>query len=603
MNRIAAKLQWFVHGVLGRVKLLIDRVYAIRHPGRLELGLIGLLAPAVRRMYPNDRWSLSVHAPMWMKAVDVPNAPMAPRPHRIFMFGLYRGQFTVDLAFASLLAWRGHTVTFGYLPKLRSPIKKPLQDHESAPGYLARALAGVEAASRGRVRVVDLSKFYNPDAPVDEAFLHRQAMSDTVMGMMRETIDLSDPELAETYEYYRRLGAMAQRSAWSYLHSRQGSFDLAIIGNGTTFESSNVCSVLRRCGVPFNTYEKFAFRNVRVINHGNDFRSFLDLERVWRYRGELGYAGAYRDAAAAKARQLLDERRRSSTATWAWSLQRSPTQDTDAALEHVGIDPSKPFVLVCTNVPYDAGYDKLCRIFPSMRAWLVHTVRLLLDRTDLTVVVRAHPGEAAHYGGKERSEDNLAAAGLDPGPRLIVLPGADPVNTYGLMERCKFGIVFSSTTGLEMAMMGKQVVIGADVYYGQRGFTVDVDDVAAYDQQVVRLARAPEPLSLSADQSTDAALFHFMLHYVMQWPYPWDKAGFVRDLPPHRLVASPQIARYLPMLDSLATLPQEYETRFADYLSVDKCTHLPGLAGEGRAERSGDRPDVEPKRRTGKVNA
>jgi hypothetical protein len=115
------------------------------------------------------------------------------------------------------------------------------------------------------------------------------------------------------------LGIRAQRTAWGFLSSRRSEFDLAIIGNGTTFESANVCNVLGR---------------------------------------------------------------------------------------HM--------FLVCTNVPYDAGYDKLCRIFPSMREWLVHTVRLLMEKTDLPIVVRAHPGEAAHYGGKERSEDNLAAAGLFP---------------------------------------------------------------------------------------------------------------------------------------------------------------------------------------------
>lgn len=564
-----------IAGVLGRCKLLVDRFYVERHPGRLERALIRFAAPVVRRMAPNDRWSLPVHAVSWMSVVQAPPALPREQPRRILIFCLYRGQFSIDLPFAALLAWRGHHVTFAYIPKLRSPIKSPLADHPSAKEYLKSALFGVAYASGGRISVVDLTEFEDLEAPIDEPFLQRQTMSDCVMRLQRESIDASSSEDAESLAYYRDSGAAAQKMAWGFLSERRGDFDLAIVGNGTTFEPANVCNVLRRCGIPLNTYEKFAFRNVRVMNHGDDFRSFHDLDLVWDRRIELGYTGAFRDFAAAKARTLVDARRRSSTATWAWALQRSPEQDTDDALRDAGVDALKPFILICTNVPYDAGYDKLCRIFPSMREWLVHTVRLLLDRTDLQVVVRAHPGESAHYGGHERSEDNLAAAGLLPGPRLIVIPGAKPTNTYGLMERCKFGVVFSSTTGLEMAMTGKRVVIGADVYYGRRGFTVDVEDKDDYDERILELACAAVEPKLSKAQADDAALFHFLLHYAMQWPYPWHKGGEAGAVTPNKLVRSGNILRYLPMIDALATPQAEFQKHLGRYLSVAQCCHLP----------------------------
>jgi hypothetical protein len=210
-----------------------------------------------------------------------------------------------------------------------------------------------------------------------------------------------------------------------------------------------------------------------------------------------------------------------------------------------------------------------------MRKWLVHTVRILIERTDLQVVVRAHPGEAAYYGGKERSDVNLAEAGFVPGERLIVIPGEAPVNTYGLMERCKFGIVFSSTTGLEMAMMGKRVVVGADVYYGGRGFTTDVKDVADYDAHLMELAAARSSLQLSEQQSDDAALFHFMLHHVMQWPYPWHKGGEAAALTPEYLVCSGSIDKYLPTIDALALPAGEFRARLTEFLSVENCRHLP----------------------------
>lgn len=570
-----SRLDWLKAGVLGRAKVVIDRLYTERHPGRFERWLLRMFAPVIWSMPPNDRWSLGVHAPFWIRRVPVSNELPVERRRRIFMFCAYRGQFTIDLTFAALLLWRGHTVTFAYVPKLRSPIKMPLADHPSAPRYLEDSLAAVEKASGGRLSVVNLATYEDPAAPVDHEFLGRQAISDSVMRLQREMIDPGKPEDAEVIAYYRALGERAQRMAHGFLASRRDQFDLAVIGNGTTFEPANVCNVLLRQGIPLNTYEKFAFRNVRVINHGDDFRSFLDLDLVWNRKDELGYTGAYRDFAVKQARELVDARRRSSKATWAWSLQRSPTQSNLEALREAGVDPNKPFVLVCTNVPYDAGYDKLCTVFPSMREWLVHTVGLLVEQTDLQVVVRAHPGEAAHYGGKERSEDNLAAAGFRPNENLIIIPGDKSVNTYGLMETCKFGIVFSSTTGLEMAMMGKRVVVGADVYYGRRGFTIDAANQEDYARSVLELSRAKGDVSLSVRQSEDAALFHFVLHYAMQWPYPWHKGGDAGTLPPDRLIRTGAIRKYLQMLDVLAMGPDEFRAKAADYLSVHKCHHLP----------------------------
>lgn len=577
-----------VTGGLGRVKILLDRVYAARHPGWLERRMIALAAPLVRRMTPNDRWSLGVHAPWWVRPVSGVASPPKERRRRIFMFCAYRGQFTIDLTFISLLLARGHHVTFAYIPKLRSPIKPPLADDPSVADYLEDALSRVEQASGGRVTVVNLADYEDAQARPDAGFVKRQTTSDAVMKIQRESLDENNPADAEVMDYYRDNGLRAHRMAWGYLSNRRDQFDLAIVGNGTTFEGAYVCEVLSRLEIPLNTYEKFAFRNVRVINHGDDFRSFLDLDLVWTNRDELGYSGAYRAFAVAKARALVDARRRSSTETWAWALQRQPLQETDEALRVAGVDPSKPFVLVCTNVPYDAGYDKLCRHFRSMREWLIHTVRTLMERTELQVVVRAHPGEAAYYGGKERSDVNLAEAGFVPGERLIVIPGEVPVNTYGLMERCKFGIVFSSTTGLEMAMMGKRVLVGADVYYGGRGFTTDVENRADYDARLVELAATKASLALSEQQSDDAALFHFMLHHVMQWPYPWHKGGEAAALTPEHLVQSRAFEKFLPTIDALALPATEFRARLAEFLSVENARHLP------RPEKT-DAPRIVPR--------
>ncbi len=488
----------------------------------------------------------------------------------------------MELTLAVLFASRGHEVTIGYIPKLRSPIKPPLKDHLSAATYLAESLGRVEKASGGRIKVFDLTKFESHGTPIDEDFLSRQIRSDLVMRLRQETPNLGHGEAAEAAKYYEQLGRYTQRLAYGFLAPRAQSFDLCILSNGTTFESAQISCVLRRLGMDFNTIEKFAFRGVRVLNHGDNFRAFNDLDAMWRHRDALGYTDpSFKTAAVRRALDLMNERRGSSKATWAWALQRAPGQDADAAMHEAGIDQKKPFVLVCTNVPYDAGYERLTRIFPNMRTWLIETVRALLSEGDLQVVVRCHPGEAAHYGGRETSHENLAQAGFLPGGRLVVIPGYQSTNTYGLMERCKFGVVFSSTTGLELTMLGKPTLAGSDVYYGKRGFTVDVDSREEYMLELRRLCAQTDGETLSKSQAEDAALFHFLLHFMWQWPYPYDKGSDIVRRPLANLLAGSEMETYNPTIDALALSRAQFEARIAEFLSVARCQHLPKLDNAG----------------------
>ncbi|MCR9137412.1 MAG: hypothetical protein NXI27_15560 [Alphaproteobacteria bacterium] len=557
-----------------RIEAVPGSYYAHRHPGPVARKVISALSPLIVHLTPNDKWSLGAHLPYWLAALDVPAIKPLPEPKRVFMFCAYRIQFTLDFTVAILLAWRGHTVTIGYLPKLQSPIKSPLIDDPSAKPYLAAVLAQVESWSRGRIRCVDLSDFPVAKHDVDAKALREQVLSDIIMCTRRETIDRDDPEVATAWDYYESQARQSHALAMSYLTRHKSDYDLVLLANGTTFEPAQFCQSARRLGIPVNTFEKFDFKQIRVMNHGDHFLAFDDLDAVWQARKELGYMDdPFYSFAVESALGLLDERRRASTAHWGLALQKSPNQPMQDTLRTAGVDDGRRFVLVCTNVPYDAGYAILLGLFPSMRAWLLATVQYLLDETDIHVVVRAHPGEAAHYGGKERSEDILA--GVLGHERLTVISGQETANTYNLIEKCHFGVVFSSTTGVEMAMLGKTALVGATVYYGRRGFTVDSDYQEAYFNQLSRLAGLEDAPLLGRDESGQAALFHFIFHRVMLWPYPYDKPSGVRARPPQDLLSSADIGRYISFIDALCCERDEWVTRLGEFLTPDGSNHIP----------------------------
>lgn len=560
-----------------RIEAPIARHYQRRHPGCLERAVWRWLRPFTLACIPDDRWNLHVFVAEWLKVLDRPGMPTSA-PRRLFMFCAFRVQFTHSLALACLLAWRGHRVTVGYLPRLRSPIKSPREDVPNVADYLADVFGAVERRSGGRVRCVDLSPFDHGCMPTSLDFIERRARDDAVMAMRREVLDDADPVCCVEIDHYRELARHTLCAAETYFAEHAREFDLGVIPNGCTFAGNAVLKAATDAGLPCNSHDKFSFRGMRLINHGNHIRGFEDLDLIWDRRHALGLSERrVSELAAARSMDMVNQRRSGNSAVWATTTQRETTTRRDSpafASPRDGMrdGDNDPFVLVCTNVPFDAGYDRITTIFPSMRQWLIATIKQLQQQSSLSVVLRAHPDEA-RWTEAETAETILREAGVDLS-QLTLIPGKDRVNTYDLMERAQCGVVFSSTVGLEMAMMGKTVLVGSDVYYARKGFTLDPDSRRDYLDLLTRLVSDPAAFELSEAAVTDAKLYYFLLHFAGQWPYPYDKPSSIGRMPPAELVGSGQISRYLGTLDAIATDPTTWQQDLGAFLNVHRSNHL-----------------------------
>jgi len=236
------------------------------------------------------------------------------------------------------------------------------------------------------------------------------------MHLRVESIDETLPSHKAAMKYYQAQALRAQQISYGYLSRHARDFDLAILNNGMSFEPAHFAAQARKIGLDFITLDKFAFRHVRLLTHGDDLFSFRDLDVLWKRREELGYLDEpFYSQALARASELLHERRTASQRNWAWKYQNSPGQSDGDAFQQAGIDHSKPFNLICPNVPFDAGFYLLTKLFGSMREWLLETTRLLLQETDINIVIRIHPGGSASYRctGSQLAEPSGSRSGAE----------------------------------------------------------------------------------------------------------------------------------------------------------------------------------------------
>jgi len=139
-----------------------------------------------------------------------------------------------------------------------------------------------------------------------------------------------------------------------------------------------------------------------------------------------------------------------------------------------------------TNLVWDSAVLRQDVAFPSIVDWIVAAIEEFRDRPNDELVIRIHPAETKLSGRESREEMETAVRGriTQIPDNVIIIPSTDPTSSYQLMREADFGLVYSSTTGMEMVLTGKPVVVSAKTHYRNKGFTVDVNTAEEFKRAI-----------------------------------------------------------------------------------------------------------------------
>ncbi|MEX0787826.1 MAG: hypothetical protein WD906_07805 [Anaerolineales bacterium] len=172
---------------------------------------------------------------------------------------------------------------------------------------------------------------------------------------------------------------------------------------------------------------------------------------------------------------------------------------------------------VFPNVIFDTSQVHANTIFPDMFAWLDSLVPVIRAHADTLFVVRAHPDEDRR--GKESQEpvaDWFHDRGLDQEVNTFFIGPRELVSSYELLHQAKLVLIYSSSVGLESAMLGKPVLSAGRARFSHVsiGWTArDADHYRETLEQLLRAARVdvPEEYSEQARRWLHYEAFHASL--------------------------------------------------------------------------------------------
>jgi hypothetical protein len=331
---------------------------------------------------------------------------------------------------------------------------------------------------------------------------------DTQYTLQIEETDFSSP----LYQLRRQRNGQAARAIFDWLQMEKP--DLLVIPNGTILEMGVAYQVAGLLGIKTVTFE-FADQQERIWLAQNDEIMQHNTADLWNNLGNQPLP----EKAKLALTNLFGARKNANLwGNFARQWQQNPVKGGASVREGLKLD-ARPLALLATNVLGDSLTLGRQRITQTMAEMIVKTIGYFNHHPELQLVVRVHPGELKTHGTSMIDVINEAYAELPE--NIHIIRPEDKTNTYDLMEIADFGVVYTTTVGMEMAMSGLPVIVTGKTHYAGKGFTLDPQTWQEYEHLLDRVSQNPAAARLTPEQLEKAWLYAYLFFFEFSLPFPW----------------------------------------------------------------------------------
>lgn len=282
--------------------------------------------------------------------------------------------------------------------------------------------------------------------------------------------DLENSHVVDVFRGFLSSAAIVASGLTNYLEAH--AVDSALLFNGRQSITRVALELFRQRGIRVLTHERGEYRRAHLNARPNAHcMSFEPFRAFW---DEWGTVPLQQEALESTLDWLV-QRRYGVNLAWI-PFNKSFRQDASIR-SRFGLDPGrKLWALFTSSTDETAGDPAMRGPFESQGEWVREVIQWVASRNDVDLVIKVHPNLGGNeYIGKARSELQiyLDMKATMPENVHLILP-EDSVNAYALTDEADVGLTFGSTIGLEMAMLGKPVLLASRALYecASRIFTV-----------------------------------------------------------------------------------------------------------------------------------
>lgn len=139
-------------------------------------------------------------------------------------------------------------------------------------------------------------------------------------------------------------------------------------------------------------------------------------------------------------------------------------------------------ILIPLNIMFDSAVFGLDRVFETPEEWFVKTVRFLAEN-NMSVAIKESPNDPVGQSLNWLHYDSLIADYID-GKNIIYFDRKTDINIYNLIQNSKVILPYSSSVGIEAAILNKAVIIHTNCCYQYEDFVINTKNEEDYLEKI-----------------------------------------------------------------------------------------------------------------------
>ena len=190
--------------------------------------------------------------------------------------------------------------------------------------------------------------------------------------------------------------------------------------------------------------------------------------------------------------------------------------NTSALRKRLVGDDGRPVWAVLCHINWDQVADYSPMAYPTFDDWTLDTIDEISRITSARWLIKIHPAEAWDNPstGVQALIDKMRA----PLPSHVsIVPAEEEISPMDFFQLIDGAVTVYGTPGLEVALMGKPVILAGESHYGDKGFTYDAPSVNEYR---TLLGRVPQLAPLTDAQRELARRYAYAYFIRRQIPLP-----------------------------------------------------------------------------------
>jgi len=338
---------------------------------------------------------------------------------------------------------------------------------------------------------------------IDGIPIGRLALNPLIHYFRCSAMSVDRPRILEAYRDFLAQGTILKEIIERALDAIRP--DAMFLLNGTFLDSSLQFTLARARGIRVVTFEAGFRLNTILLGENEPIISFPMVRYLPKTYDSYSLSKVQED----ELDRYLETR--SYGKDNVFDYWGKPKFDHDSIRQELGLRSDAVPDILFTNLLWDSAMLDCDIAFRDQLDWITETIRFYISHPDRCLIVRIHPAEVtpASLESQDKVEPALRKIFPTLPNNVIIIPPTSTISSYPLTKLSNASLVYSSTAGLESAIMGKPAIIAGKTHYRGQGFTHDISKKSQYFQLLEHPTLPAEAATVIARARKYAYFFFF----------------------------------------------------------------------------------------------